>query len=239
MKGKHIPIIIIVCLIFICSIGFMAMSTWITASPINLAVQHLEDIHADPSSKQVVAIINDSETITEADVSHMLALSEAAYEMNKEYIQNSNDYSTSEKKELLDSLEPETRNQIIKKLVEKKVLLQKATELGITVTETEIEELIQSNHAAMNEGVRNNDPASITAKAVYDSYIESLGITPEEYIEEYESPIIKEAIMLQKLKEYITADLSPLEKENIVQVDRIYNDYISDVIDAATIEYPE
>ena len=169
----------------------------------------------------------------------MLALSEAAYEMNKEYIQNSNDYSTSEKKELLDSLEPEPRNQIIKKLVEKKVLLQKATELGITVTETEIEELIQSNHAAMNEGVRNNDPASITAKAVYDSYIESLGITPEEYIEEYESPIIKEAIMLQKLKEYITADLSPLEKENIVQVDRIYNDYISDVIDAATIEYPE
>lgn len=118
-------------------------------------------------------------------------------------------------------------------------MLQKATELGITVTETEIEELIQSNHAAMNEGVRNNDPASITAKAVYDSYIESLGITPEEYIEEYESPIIKEAIMLQKLKEYITADLSPLEKENIVQVDRIYNDYISDVIDAATIEYPE
>lgn len=115
-------------------------------------------------------------------------------------------------------------------------MLQKASELGITVTETEIEELIQSNHAAMSEGVRNNDPASITAKAVYDSYIESLGITQEEYIEEYESPIIREAIILQKLKEYITADLSPSEKENIVQVD---SDYISGVVDAATIEYPQ
>lgn len=217
----------------------MAMSTWITASPVSLAVQQLEDIHADPSSKQIVAIIDGSETITEADVSHMLILSEASYEMNKEYIQNSSDYSASEKKYLLDSLEIETRDQIIEKLVEKKVLLQKASELGITVTETEIEELIQSNHAAMSEGVRNNDPASITAKAVYDSYIESLGITQEEYIEEYESPIIREAIILQKLKEYITADLSPSEKENIVQVDRVYNDYISDVVDAATIEYPQ
>ncbi len=139
---------------------------------------------------------NDPVLATVGDFKIRLSEYWRAYENLREYYRNLYKGQLDQKKEEELNLKKKT----IDALIENRLLLKKALDLGLTVTDRELEEAIISNPLFQKDGVFRRD--------IYENTLRANRLTPAEYEEAK-----KRELLLQKVRSLITDSVTLTDED--------------------------
>jgi|GEM_PF-1303842 len=197
----------------------------------------------------IVLILGTGSVYAWMSIKNGIEIGEAQAEINKQFETNNeivasvNGYEiTKESFEVYKSIMSQTGDygdeELLDKLIEKKLMYSEAVAEGFTVTDDEIEAAIEDAKSllVLEENIEQYN--------FLKQYIEGLGITEEQYWTEIVKPIYRETFTINKLTERLRANY---DKENSSidsqSTDGGFSDYLSkykeDLVDKANIQILE
>ncbi len=160
--------------------------------------------------------------IEESEIVELLNIGEISYEHSKNLINEDTTLTQDQKDQLIAELIEPTEDTIVREMIDKGIVRQELLKLGIEVCYDDAKKANDENLELLN--------SSTDAMKSREEYIKAIGITEEEYIEEYEIPFTKSMLESQKLLEYYrdniyNADTQELNESFLEYIDELGKNY--------------
>ncbi len=190
------------------------------------------------NNNKVSIVVNDS-PIYQRDIDAAVMVQDFSYHSSLEQMESLDTLTSEQKQEYIDRIEKsrKQRDDIMEDMIQRKLIEQKCVQLNITGSLVQAEKVVRDMHKLLQDSVDSGEMDSQSAQSVemMKAYMEGLGLTEEEYIQQYEIPTTQYALMRETLMQWFIKEKGLQAQPQEIQKQK-FNEYLDELKQDAEIK---